>query len=247
MQDNSFQRNDEYFIHSYEVDLTMKLRFSALNRYMQESAWKNAEQLGFGFSSLVKKNLAWVLTRMVISIDHLPGWDESINIATWPSGKDSIFAFRDFQFFDKNQKELGRAVTSWCIIDLDSRKPVFVCSAFDHEIAEMDKQMFPKRPGKVESLSTVDSEWKTIVGYQDLDVNEHVTNSRYIDWIFESIDLEFLKHHKVRDIEINFLAEALYKKEIVVQTRKLKDTEFLHRIFQNDSEFEICRAKTVWK
>ena len=112
MFNSSIRRNDDYYIHSYEVDLTTHLRFSSLNRYMQESAWKSAEQLGFGFGSLINKNLAWVLTRMVISIDHLPGWNESINIATWPSGKDSIFAFRDFQFFDKDQKELGRAATS---------------------------------------------------------------------------------------------------------------------------------------
>jgi len=247
LPDNCIQRNDDYYIHSYEVDLTTRLRFSSLNRYMQESAWKNAEQLGFGFTALNSKNLAWVLTRMVISIDHLPGWNESINIATWPSGKDSIFAFRDFQFFDRDQKELGRAATSWCVIDLKTRKPVFVRSAFEHDLAEMDKQMYSERPGKIESLTKIDSEWKTVVGYQDLDVNGHVTNSRYIDWLFESIDLKFIKTHKVRNLEINFLTEALYKHEIVVRTEKIAETEYLHSIVQVSDGLEICRAKTSWK
>jgi len=245
--DSSIRRNDDYYIHSYEVDLTTRLRFSSLNRYMQESAWKNAEQLGFGFDSLINKNLAWVLTRMVISIDHLPGWNESINIATWPSGKDSIFAFRDFQFFDKDQKELGRAATSWCIIDLQTRKPVFIRSAFENDLAELNSRMFAERPEKIESLKEINSEWRTIVGYQDLDVNGHVTNSRYIDWVFESLDLQFLKGHKVRNLEINFLAEALYKNEVVVKTESRSDTEYRHSIIQLSDSLEICRAKTVWK
>ena len=107
--------------------------------------------------------------------------------------------------------------------------------------------MFAERPGKIESLTDISLEWRTIVGYQDLDVNGHVTNSRYIDWVFESLDLQFLKDHKVRNLEINFLAEALYKHEVVVKTERQSDTEYRHSIIQLSDSLEICRAKTVWK
>ena len=244
---SKIERSDDYFIHSYEIDLTARLRFSALNRYLQESAWKNAEQLGFGFGALFKKDLAWVLTRMVISVDHLPGWNETIRIATWPSGKDTIFAYRDFQFFDTSGIELGRATTSWCVIDLRTRKPVLISDAFDHDLAELDKQMFDERPAKLAEITRTDLRWSTIVGYQDLDVNEHVTNSRYIDWIFESFDLDFLKKHRVQNLAINFQAEALYGYEVNVQTEKVSDLEYRHFIIQKRNNLEICRAETVWK
>lgn len=247
MTNNSIVRSDKYYIHSYEVDLTTRLRFASLNRYMQESAWKSAEQLGFGFSRLIKRNLAWVLTRMTVSIDYLPGWNKSINIATWPSGRDAMFGFRDFQFFDAEGKEFGRAATSWCIIDLKTRKPVLIHSAFEEELAELNRRMFPARPSKVEALKQIDSEWKTVVGYQDLDVNEHVTNSRYIDWLLESFDLQFLRNHRVANLEINFLAEALYKHAVVVRTEKISATEYRHSIVQTKDDLEISRAKTLWR
>ena len=247
MNSQSVLRNDDYYIHSYEVDLTMKLRFAALNRYMQESAWKNAEQLGFGFSALIQRNLAWVLTRIVTSVDHLPGWNESIRMTTWPSGKDTVFAFRDFQFFDTSGIELGRAATSWCVIDLRTRKPVLIRDAFDHDLAELDKQMFTERPAKLAEITRTDLRWSTIVGYQDLDVNEHVTNSRYIDWIFESFEIDFLKKHRVKNLAINFQAEALYGHEITVQTERLSDLEYRHVILQKHNQLEICRARTFWK
>ncbi|MGC9363158.1 MAG: acyl-[acyl-carrier-protein] thioesterase [Fidelibacterota bacterium] len=243
----TLERVDDYYIHSYETDFTTKLRFSCLNRYMQESAWKNAEQLGFGFSRLIQGNFAWVLTRMLITLEPLPGWNETIRIATWPSGQEGLFAFRDFQIFDQGGKELGRATSSWCVIDLVTRKPVPLQSAFENGLAELDQRLFPGRPHKIEALKRADSEWRTVVGYQDLDVNEHVTNSRYIDWIFESFDLGIFRERRLRSLAINFLAEALYQHEIVVKTEQISATEFRHAVFQINDRREICRAETVWE
>ncbi|HCK99952.1 MAG TPA: hypothetical protein DHW42_07625 [Candidatus Marinimicrobia bacterium] len=247
MNTDTIARSDQYRIHSYEIDLSKQLRFSSLIRYMQESAWKNAEQLGFGFSALISKNLAWVLTRMIVTIDRMPGWNESLKINTWHSGKDQIFAYRDFNFFDQKERELGRATSSWCVIDINSRRPVPVDQAFDILLPDHPNHMFADRPGKIADLKNNHSKWATLVGYQDLDVNEHATSSRYIDWLFETFDLDFLKTRTVSQLEINFLAEARFGKEIIVQTEKLTDSEYLHRISQKETDIEICRAKTVWK
>jgi len=246
MNKENLKRSDNYRIHSYEIDLSKQLRFSSLNRYMQESAWKNAEQLGFGFTALMSKNIAWVLTRMIVTIDRMPGWNEGLRIDTWPSGREQVFAYRDFQFFDQKELELGRATTSWCVIDINTRRPIPVDQAFDVLLPDYPNHMFADRPGKVADLKDIHSNWLTLVGYQDLDVNEHVTNSRYIDWIFETFDLDFLKARSVKQLEINFLAEATFGKEVFVQTEKLSDSEYLHRISQKETGIEICRAKTVW-
>lgn len=247
MADAALQRTDDYYIHSYETDFTTRLRFSCLNRYMQESAWKNAEQLGFGFSDLIRKNFAWVLTRMLISVEKLPGWNETIRIATWPSGQEGLFAFRDFQIFDQKERELGRATSSWCVIDLTTRKPVALQSAFENGLAELDKRLFPGRPPKIVALKRTDSEWRTVVGYQDLDVNKHVTNSRYIDWIFETFELGIFRERRLHSLAINFLTEALYQHEIVVKSEQKSATEFRHAVFQISNLREICRAETVWE
>lgn len=243
----TLERSDDYYIHSYETDFTTRLRFSCLNRYMQESAWKNAEQLGFGFGALFDKNYSWVLTRMLISIEKLPGWNETIRIATWPSGQENLFAFRDFQIFDQGGKELGRATSSWCVIDLTTRKPVALQAAFEKELAAHDKRLFPERPPKVETAGEPTSEWQTKVGYQDLDVNGHVTNSRYVDWIFETFDCQMFEKQRLRSLSINFLAEALYKHVIVVKTEMITKRHFRHAVLQADEHLEICRAETIWE
>jgi medium-chain acyl-[acyl-carrier-protein] hydrolase len=242
-----FIRHDKFEIHSYEIDLNRRLKIPALNRYMQESAWKHAEQLGFGYTNLIVKKLTWVLTRMIIQVEKLPLWGETIEVITWPSGRDDFFAFRDFQFFGADDNEFGRATSSWCVISLQDRRPQTMESVALSKYPMVKELMFADRPEKIPSLVNTDSEWRTYVGYQDLDVNEHVNNVRYLDWITETYSLDFLKAHQMHRLEINYLAEALYGKDVVVFNQQLSDSEFLHSIRRIDDQTEICRAKVFWQ
>ncbi len=242
-----FIRHDKFEIHSYEIDLKRRLKIPALNRYMQESAWKHAEQLGFGYTNLIVKKLTWVLTRMIIQVEKLPLWGETIEVITWPSGRDDFFAFRDFQFFGADDSEFGRATSSWCVISLQDRRPQTMESVALSKYPMVKELMFADRPEKIQSLVNTDSEWRTYVGYQDLDVNEHVNNVRYLDWITETYPLDFLKTHQLSRLDINYLAEALYGKDIAVFNQQISDSEFLHSIRQIDDQTEICRAKVIWQ
>jgi hypothetical protein len=66
---------DEYKIHSYEADIKGHATIPFLCQFMQESAWNHAEHLGVGFSHLIEKNSAWVLSRQLIAIDLFPRCD----------------------------------------------------------------------------------------------------------------------------------------------------------------------------
>jgi len=242
-----FVRHDKFEIHSYEIDLKRRLKIPALNRYMQESAWKHAEQLGFGYTNLIVKKLTWVLTRMIIQVDKLPLWGETIEVLTWPSGRDDFFAFRDFQFFRADDSEFGRATSSWCVISLQDRRPQTMDSVALSKYPKVKELMFADRPEKIQPLVKAESEWRTFVGYQDLDVNEHVNNVRYLDWITETYPLDFLKTHQLHRLDLNYLAEAFYGKDIAVINQRMSESEFLHSIRQIDDQTEICRAKVIWQ
>ncbi len=47
------------------------------------------------------------------------------------------------------------------------------------------------------------------VGYSDVDVNEHLNNSRYVDFIMDCFTLEEHKKHSIKSIEVNYSNEAL--------------------------------------
>ena len=60
MQDLQQLWTDEYYIHSYDIDAKGQASLPVLCKFMQESAWKHAENLKAGFSHLAEQNLVWV-------------------------------------------------------------------------------------------------------------------------------------------------------------------------------------------
>ena len=45
--------------------------------------------------------------------------------------------------------------------------------------------------------------------YFDIDLNKHVTSTRYIDWMMDSLPLEFCRANYPRRFAINYLKETM--------------------------------------
>ena len=85
------------------------------------------------------------------------------------------------------------------------------------------------------------------VTYGDLDINGHVNNVRYIDWILNGLPYDYLKTHELKEMEINYLAEASYDDEILVSSEKKEASHFFHSLIRNGDNTEFCRARTAWE
>jgi acyl-ACP thioesterase len=55
---------------------------------------------------------------------------------------------------------------------------------------------------------------KRTVGYTELDLNGHMNNTRYLDWVDDLLPSAFHKAHPVREFTVCYLAEALEGQEI---------------------------------
>ena len=238
---------DKYAIHSYQVDTNSRASLVALCQLMQESAWKHADNLELGFSHLKEKNLIWVLFRQLIRIFSYPKWGETVEVHTWPTGRDRLFFYRDFRILDHTGSIAAEATSAWFVIDLANRKPKKTAHYYQLQLPEGVEPVFPNRLDKLEPLDREDYTKMIQVSYGDLDMHEHVNNVRYLEWILNFLPFEFLTTHTLKEIEINYLAEASYKDEILVSYEKKESTDFFHKIRRNRDNMEICRARTAWE
>jgi acyl-ACP thioesterase len=190
--------------------------------------------------------LAWVLSRQRVVIDAYPRWGDTIKIHTWATGKGRLFWYRDFKIFYNDDNLIGRAATAWFVIDMTSRKPQRADS-LQITLPDQVECVFDRRPGKVDTLSSGILTKSTKVGYRDMDVNAHVNNIKYIDWLLDAFDLTFHEAHTLRELEINYLAEASYGDEISVIHQTVGSFTFLHTLVRNRDNAELCRAKTRWR
>ena len=238
---------DEYTIHSYEVDAKGRATLPILCQFMQESAWNHAEHLGLGFDHLFEQNSVWVIARQCMQIQRFPKWGETIYVQTWPTGKDRILRYRDFKILDAQNRVIGKTTSAWLVIDIHTRKPKRSSSYFHIDAGEYEQVLPGKLRTRLDVPQNIEFTKSLEVTYKDLDFHEHVNNVRYIEWILDGFTLEFRKEHTLQEAEIHYLAEALYHDTLTVNFEKHEDFSYAHNIVREHDLKELCKARTLWQ
>ncbi len=172
---------------------------------MQEAAYHHAEMLGVGASNLDKDQHIWVLSRVIIQVERYPDWNETIQLKTYPKGIKGLFALRDFEITDEQKNIIAKATTAWLIIDSKTRRPVRAIDAVK-AIEVADESAVDEFPDKLPSCD--ESNHKIFnADYSAIDSNKHVNNTKYVDWITDSLSKERLENKNIKKLQINFNSE----------------------------------------
>lgn len=240
---------DAYLVNFYEVDAKNRILLPNLWKYMQETAWNHANRIGIGYSELSLNDFFWVLSRLTININEYPGWGDRIRVKTWLLESSRLFAFRDFSIVKEDGRIIGGAKSAWVVLNSKTRKPQRI-EPFLKELHPLPDQHGGKTAlDKLPAPGAPNEETFFTVRYSDLDLNLHVNNSRYIEWILNSYSFEMNQTHHISTLEINFLAESNLGDELSVQSEKQNDSApaFLHTMIRKADGRELCRARVRWK
>jgi medium-chain acyl-[acyl-carrier-protein] hydrolase len=238
----------KFQIQTYEVDHRAKALTLSLLNYLQDTAGNHAALLGFSVLDLLKKRMTWILSRYHVRIFRYPGLDERIVVSTWPSGKQGIFALRDFEIADERGEMLAAATSSWILWHVNAKQPARLEENLPDSVTH-DKRALPDDFPTLPPCPTADRELAFRVAMQDIDFNNHVNHAVYIQWALETVPEELLRTFRPTDIEVAFKGEAFYGEEIVSRVKRIGDDPgpvFLHGIFNGPKEAELTRLRTVW-
>ena len=195
-----------YKTASYMVNFEKKLALPFLLSMMQESAWDHAAHLGQGHHETSARGAAWVIVRQRVEMWEWPHWEEVMTLRTWLRPPSAAMVVRDFQFY-LGERQVGQAAAHWITIDEGHRRPVRLGFPDNPALFRQDGhlEIEPSKLVVPEELVLLE-EFR--VHNSDLDLHGHVNNTRFADWILNSLPLSMLRSHRLTDYEINFLAEA---------------------------------------
>lgn len=151
-------------------------------------------------------NLVWIITDYDIEVVRLPRFAEEITIETEALSYNRLFCYRRFTIYDESGEELIHMLATFVLMDRDSRK----VHAVEPEIVAPYQSDFNKkliRGPKYESLEEPISK-DYHVRFYDLDMNGHVNNSKYLDWIFEVMGADFLTQYIPKKINLKYVKEV---------------------------------------
>jgi acyl-ACP thioesterase len=214
----------EYEVNSFLVNPQKKLGLYSLVSILQDSAWTHATQLGYGYEDSLEKKMFWVLTRQKIVMSIWPAWAEHIQVNTWVRPVRGVVGTRDFEIL-VDGKKIGESTTSWILLNLETRKPIRSgVASFDSSVRTEGVLELEARKIEVRDDLIVRAEFR--VRNSDLDMHYHVNNSRYVQWILDSIPIEWHERHELHTYEINFIAETTKSDTVIISMTPEKDGPF---------------------
>lgn len=223
-------------VNSNDVDCLSELKLSSLFKYLQQVATDHVYTLELSHNDLLNKfNLLWVILRMEVRIIRTPKLDEELTLSTHPGDQKAFIFPRFFQAYDKDGKLVITASSIWTVIDATTRK----VSMKPEGIVVLGEECkddieFPiKINGEASSL--VDTR---TVRYSDIDMNGHLNNTQYIEYILDTHNSEFYKRHRIYSIIVNYDKE-IKDGDVVALYSNNKKPEIIKGLSNNVNSFMV--------
>lgn len=246
MEANVF--NETFDLPAAGGDDSELTRLLALLDGMMEAAGRHAEKLGVGVRELHAKGLTWVLARLHVKVEQIPGAGQSVHIATWPSGRHRLFAVRDFHLTDSSGTEILRTTSAWALMNMETRRPARLdphLPMFTRHPERMIVDDFPPLPPVQQGNSQ--ASFRAVA--TDIDINNHVNNTVYLDWALRAIPAA-LSCRQLLSLEAAFLGETRLGDEIICLTESAAEngkTVLRQRLQNPASNRELTRLRSSWE
>lgn len=207
---------ETYKISSYLLNLRGQAGLYAILNLIQDVGWMHA----FHMDVKLEPHLGWVFTRQKLVMTKWPAWNETVTIRTWLRPPERAFLFRDYEILVGDQK-IGEATASFLVMDLRSRKAVQI--DWNH-IEEFWRNEAPLslHPEKISVDKNDENQGEELARFRvrnsDIDMNNHVNNTKYSQWVLDSLPIDVLrKGPRLQGYEVNFLSEAKLGDEILIR------------------------------
>lgn len=235
-KDYDLVTRSSYKITSADTDMFGRVKLSFMLNLMIQGAIHSADSLGFGYDHLQEQQLFWVLNRITMEIHRPLTWKETVEVETWPKDVHKILYLRDFIARDEKGDIIAKATSTWLAIDFKTKKPGRVEGIMRERLTKMrERHAIEQIPEKLIPI-TEGEESEHNVTYFDIDLNKHLTSTRYVDWMMDSIPTDFHKDNYAKELSVNFLKETLPEERIKVFKSQNSAGDFLFSGIKPDKD-----------
>ncbi len=195
----------KYDVNANDVDFNNVVSVSNFLRYMQDAANYAMEEDGPSYMELFDRGLAFILSRIRMSLYAPVHSHEKLDVQTWACESKGAQFNRCYRIL-RDGAIVAEAVSVWALCGVEDRR-LHRVSEFDFgyrmdEMLELDLPARFKIPEDV-SLRLVG---ERMVEYADIDLNGHMNNTKYPDILCGYIG--DLRGQRVVSMALSFVSEA---------------------------------------
>ncbi|KAK8952366.1 hypothetical protein KSP39_PZI003946 [Platanthera zijinensis] len=267
-----FVYRQTFVIRSYEIGPDKTATMETLMNLLQETALNHVMSSGLasdGFGAtheMSLRKLIWVVTWVNIQVVKYSRWGDVVEIDTWVAASGKNGMRRDWIIRDYNRKKIiARATSNWVIMHRETRKLSKIPEQVREEVMPfyLDRRVILESDGERLSIDKLNDETaENIISglaprWNDMDVNQHVNNVKYIGWILESVPMEVLEDYHLTSITLEYRRECR-QSHLLESLTSMKptivegvdsgnaDLRSTHLLRLQENKLEIVRARAQW-
>ncbi len=236
-------------VRTYDVDFNNRLKVSSIFNYMQDIASSHADSLNFGYKDLKDAGLFWVLSWVKVQFDNYPKFEDTFTIKTWAKGKYKLYALRDFLLSNEKNEILCKATTAWLLINAGNKRISDLKNLPAYRPTTENDHALTDLPSKFTEENKKETVFNKHIGYSNIDINQHVNNEKYVEFILDCYTEEYHIQNQIKTITLSFLSETKYDDWLEIYLTKNssdKNVHFIEGINQKNQK-PVFQSLIEWK
>jgi acyl-ACP thioesterase len=199
-----------------DCDVHKRVKPSVILALFQDCSEALTEGWGVGLEYMLARGVIWVAARLECDIvSRLPEHTETVTVRGWATRcRSGIFPFR-YELIGAGGETLVTGCSMWVLSDLENHSmmspniPKITLPTPEPDDAPRP-HLSPILPAKEPKHTS------RRVRFSEVDINGHLTNTRYFDWMTDLADLEFHRTHPMTGLRIDYRRETFPDEEIVL-------------------------------
>lgn len=207
----------DYRLRWMDFDRYGRMQPAAVLDIFQDLATLHAEEVGIGRDAMLERGTIWVVVRTKLEIVSNPDHFQVVTARTWPHTLSKFSFLRDFTMCDERGELLAKASQEWVLMDVQTRKFASPKDCYQGPADFCEERVFEKKARKAPSFDEGNRPVRIVTpGYSDIDLNGHVNNAMYANFIVNALEADAERAFKT--LQIDYRYEALPSQPIYVHT-----------------------------
>jgi len=231
------------YSHEWEINFTQCapngfLKYVDLCNLLQLTAAEHSILGGLSFNDMQVFDQAWVLSRIRIEIQDLPKWQDKVVVKTWIESLQGSSSIRNIEMY-LNGKKIAGATTFWVVFNTKARKAEALALPHAHyeKFPDWHATEIPFSRINVLKETVAVSERKVVLS--DLDIVNHVNNTKYLEWCLDTLDVKLVLRKEIVALEMNFLRELNLEDEVQIRNDSVEKPGYFSVVKNNKVVFAL--------
>ncbi len=234
------QYEKEYELRGADFDGFDRIHPASVLALFQDVAGIHANALGVGFDALMARQTIWVLTKVRYRVVTAPKRYERVRVRTWPLPPGRVNFRREYVMEAMDGAPLIVGTSEWVVVHSEKRRVLPAGEIYPGDDYCLDTY-FEGRLAKVPNFVPADAGRAVCPGFTDLDINGHVNNTKYANYVLDAAPPR--KGEAIREFAIDYHREVLQDMPLQICCARQGDSVLARGVSAEGELMFSCRME----